>query len=450
MCSVKKIKILVVFTGISVLVVVFFIARSREEDKKFINLVKINDSLQYQRFLDSYPRGKHADEVKARIRQLDAEENACKEDTINSYREILRKYPQGRLENYAPLRIKYLEHFQSMATPKTVKIIITLMKAGMESELKKYGDNFWSDTKKIFEAVGVKVVDSNADKFDSQLLINVNGTADGATYTPQNYTGSTKFLYTAADISGEIVFRTGRKSINKSFSGKADKPETVAGSSMFDQEREAPFSTAYFKSNYISRILEIVDEVYGLESYVQCFVNLWDKRNMEEAIVDKGSPVVDYLVGHLKDKDAWRVIRIVDVLGKIGDKRAVDNLIIFLQNRELRVGQADVDKARRDSLDRSASKYPDHQIVVLDPVLNSKITLKAAIIRALGLIGDRRAVGVIASALEDNAVKNEAADALALITKEGLLKGDGNSESQDVSKWQKWWKDNMADYQAKK
>ncbi len=439
----KKTKVFIALIGLGAFVIVSFYARRQGEEKKFISVIMRNELFPYQKFLDSYPRSKHAGEIKARIQQIETEEETYKEDTIDSYGDLLRKYPKGRLANYASLRIKYLEHFQNSGTPKTIEIIIEPMEEEIERELKRYSNNLWSDTKEIFEAVGVKVVSANVDKRDSTLHIKVKGKADGATYISKNYAGSAQFLYTGADISGEIVFQTGNKVINKGFSGREDKPDTIAGSSMFDQEGEAPFSSAYLQSNFIPQVLGIVDEVYGLESLVQCFLRFPGDRNMEEAIVNKGSPVVDYLVDYLKDGNLWRVNKVVEVFGKTGNTRAVDYLIPLFLDRELYLDEDDIARARKDSLDRFAYKRPDQEIIIADPVLSQKFSLRFEIIRALGALGDRRAVELLASALEDNFLKNDAAEALSLITKESFLEDEGG---QDVSKWQEWWKDNKANY----
>ena len=403
----KKATVLIAIIVICIFSLMFF--RGQSEKKAFKTAIRKSETISYQRFLQSYPRGKYADTVKARIQQIEMEETAFKEDTIESYKELLRQYPESKQSNYALNRIEYLNRFKNLNVPMTLKISIE----SLEGDWKSLGNKLTIDLQNIFNCVGVKVVKGNDDKPESKLLIKAKSSAYGATYRPENYVGSSKFLYTGASVSGKIVFKADNKIIEKSFSGSTDTPKKIVGTSVFDSKSEAPFRAAYSNSDLMLQVLEIVDEVYGLESLAQCFVGL-DNRYVEEAIFNKGRPLVDYLLDYLNDGNLWRVSIVVKVLGKIGDTKATEPLVRLLQDEELYVSENDVAKAREYSSHKAAHKLPLGQVITQDPILYPKVSLRKTIVRALGALSDKRAFDALVNCFknEKELVRLDAIDAL--------------------------------------
>ena len=54
-----------------------------------------------------------------------------------------------------------------------------------------------------------------------------------------------------------------------------------------------------------------------------------DDKGALKALIEIGEPAVDSLIYSLKDKCSGARMRASEALGRIGDKRAVDSLILF-------------------------------------------------------------------------------------------------------------------------
>ncbi|MDR0437929.1 MAG: protein kinase [Bacteroidales bacterium] len=74
---------------------------------------KRRDSIPYyQKYLDKYPDGIHAEEAKTRIKEELAWEEAKRQDKIPSYRDYLKKYPEGKYVKAAETRIVEIEEIE--------------------------------------------------------------------------------------------------------------------------------------------------------------------------------------------------------------------------------------------------------------------------------------------------------------------------------------------------
>ncbi len=189
------------------------------------------------------------------------------------------------------------------------------------------------------------------------------------------------------------------------------------------------------------------------------------------ALTKIGKPAVEFLIVALNNED-WHVQRYaVEILGNIGDTRAVKPLTAALKDKNWFV-QEDAIRALQKITGQNLMKCQRGKPAI-EPLINAirdkgenlrirseatkalgKIkdtcavepliaflenqdmffTLREDIVEALGEIKDSRAIRPLISALNGLFTKDEAAEALRKIT--------GMNFGKDKAKWQWWWKQN--------
>jgi len=200
------------------------------------------------------------------------------------------------------------EQIDAFRTAKTVRIVVNQSYGEAEGVSLPFEDT----AKKFLEYAGLRVV-SATENYDLMLKIEAEGQALGANY---QYAG---WLYTGASLSGSISLEAqGVPAYRKSFSGRVSPP-TVTGFRS-KSPADAPFrvvsisggvtrSTFHEHGSFVSKIAEIVGEVYSADSLISALKdeNSDVRGGAAEALGDIKDPqAVEPLIAALKDED-WTV-----------------------------------------------------------------------------------------------------------------------------------------------
>ncbi len=264
-------------------------------------LEKINTIQACEDFLKRYPQETLADlpdKVALKLEELYFE-RAQSIMTIPAYEGFLNRYSQGSLADKTRLRIEklYNERHPAFRHTRTVKIIVKQS----YGEAKDVSPPFEAVAQKLVKYAGLSLVGADAKGYDVTLKIQARGNAMGASYIGRSRLDG--YQYSGAFLSGMITLEIpGIHTYKKTFKAEIKPPSEIKGG--FPAPSDAPFHSAYLKSEFLVKMLEIMGKFYG--------------------------PAC--LCAALKDEDYYVLQRAARVLGEIKDRQAVEPLIATLDN----------------------------------------------------------------------------------------------------------------------
>ncbi len=442
----------------------------------------------YQEFLKENPESNYAEKAKERIMELRYAQ-AAKENTIPSYQKFIQDYPEGKLTDDALSRLNKLtrqEQIKAFRSVKTVRIVVNQSYEKAKDVSLPFED--W--TGKLLTNAGLKVVGSEAKRYDAVIRIRARGKPLGAVYSLERYE------YAGASLSGTISIEIPNiPSYEEPFRSIIEPPDKIGSARL--SASDAPFWEAFrAQDSFLPKIFEIMGAYFGNKPLIeaikdgsmkvtlmpgvslenikdsrdikQLIASLRDERqgtNVADALVKIGKPAVRPLIAALKDKNREvqknaaralgeikdrqavkpliavldeedRVFRkiVVEALGRIKDPRAVETLIFILGNK-------DEDEDTKWEAAAALGRMKDSRSVeaLITALKDRSKDIRAVTAAALGEIKDTQAVEPLIRALrdKDESVRRNAAAALKKIT--------GEDFGEDHKEWKKWWKKNKTD-----
>ena len=171
----------------------------------------------------------------------------------------------------------------------------------------------------------------------------------------------------------------------------------------------------WWRRRYVAKALGEIGDPRAVKPLIALLDYSYDREGVHEAaaqaLINIGALAVEPLVATLKNKSS---LVVVEVLGKIGDSRAVEPLISILKDEN-----SDVRKTAAEAF----GEIGDPQAVepLIDALEDKDWGVRLAAVRALGKIGDRRAMESLLLALkeEEELVRKAAAEALRQLGWEG-------------------------------
>lgn len=146
---------------------------------------------------------------------------------------------------------------------------------------------------------------------------------------------------------------------------------------------------------------------------------------VSDELAKTGPAAVPQLIAALTDKDGYVRSAAAEALGKIGDARAVDPLIAAMQYRDEQVYEDAEDAEARLNAALALGKIGDLRVVseLLDAASGGDLQLASYAIDALGMLGDARAIPTLIDALQihDQDVPKSACNALIRMATPAVL-----------------------------
>lgn len=461
-------------------------ARSNIIKLYFEKAQSINTPKAYENFLERYPKGQLADKARSKIQELFLEE-AVSINTIPAYEEFLNKYPKGLFTEEARLRMEKLikARHPDFRKTKTVKIIVK-QSYGVAVDV---SFPFEEMAKEFCEYAGLKVVGTAAKDYDVAFRIQARGQAEGASYWDIRYK-SKNYQFSGARISVTISLKVpGIPAYTKSCKGFVS-PAKKLKDFVYSNPSSAPFHQALINSGFYPQILKVMQRLYGLNTLVLAMKNY---RMAEDLIVRKGKAAVELLITALKHRDEIIRNQAASALGKIEDSRAIEPLsntlkedkVVFVRETAVKALEKikdvstivplvfalkDEDPGVRNkalnALDKLNWKPKNNDERVMFYICKGKTgnlveigkaavepliailthpdeTVRDRAVSALGEIKDSRAIQPLLTVMKskDRNFQWLVAEALTKIT--------GKFFSDDLRKWQNWWKKNKKKYLKK-
>ena len=190
----------------------------------------------------------------------------------------------------------------------------------------------------LLGAAGVGVVGADAARFDATLRIVAQGRALGYFY----FDGVEGYLFTGADLAGEIVFTApGLPEWRTPFAARRPPPLKVSLNFGYQNPANAPFLQVFNAStSFVARMMAVVGTAYGAAPLVA--VLDWGepvaRMFAARALGDVRDPAAaDALIVLLTDRDPALRREAAWSLGRLGDRRAAPALIAALNDSDLDV-----------------------------------------------------------------------------------------------------------------
>ncbi len=298
----------------------------------------------------------------------------------------------------------------------------------------------------------LEVVGLDVEEFDLTIKIKARGEALSAYYLDSE---ARVPIYTGASLSGSIELEIqGMPPYTKTFKEVVDPERDLSAyseSEIFEliNPSQAPFEHYELVISFMSKILEITGEIYGIDGIMaaqkktslipEIQMSYFDtyefQESAKEALKNMEDRAIEPLIAALNDKKKKARMFAAEVLGEIKNPRAVEHLITALgdKNHQVRVKTVEALGKIKDP------RAVEHLIAALKD-LNSEIRLKA--IEALGKTKEPSAVELLIGALKDEEVQRSIVVVLKELT--------GNYFGFDQEKWHKWWEENKDTYLKKK
>jgi len=255
-----------------------------------------------------------------------------------------------------------------------------------------------SNVERLFNFAGLEVVPPNSGIPDAVMTIRLRGRALGEKYSDGNY------YYSGASITGNISLKALDNPEEKtSFAGKIDPPPSLMlmkkAKEAYSQPSEAPFDKALRNSTFGRKIIDLMHDSFGIgfltasllfhETYgfiVKDISNKW--LSLGAAALD---PLTDTMINGKKSRVRKRA---AEILGLIGDTRAVPALIKTLQ---------DEDRYVRIAAAAALGKTKDSRAVIYLMKIVEKMKWKESntAAQALQSIRDPRSISSMVTALKD-------------------------------------------------
>lgn len=129
----------------------------------------------------------------------------------------------------------------------------------------------------------------------------------------------------------------------------------------------------------------------------------WNTNHrVADELAQIGPPAVPRLIAALTDKDGYVRSAAAEALGSVGDGRAVESLIVAMQYRDTQVYEDDEDAEARLNATLALGKIGDLRALseLLDVASGKDLQLASYAIDALGMLGDTRAIPRLIGALQ--------------------------------------------------
>jgi hypothetical protein len=254
-----------------------------------------------------------------------------------------------------------------------------------EEPYQKVSLPFEEVAKSLMEYAGLKIIDLSADAYDVHLIVEARGKIIDMKTKAQNAYGYLLpvTVFTGAELSGTIsLTKQGLEPYKKEFSGKRTWgwiEVVVDGASVRgDNTRvDNAINGIFYKDAFMKELCEMIVSVFNLDP-------------------------VEFYLEVFKDMNDNICCAAAQILGKIGDSRAAEPLILGM---------------------KSISEYH-----------------RPALVEALGELGDSRAIEHLIPFLRGQ--HRPALKALEKLT--------GQEFGRDRKKWKKWWKENQEKFLKKK
>jgi len=296
---------------------------------------------------------------------------------------------------------------------------------------------------KYFVHAGATVAEQSKPS-DAIIRITCIGKPSGANYKGQ-------FLYTGGTLSGTISMELpGVAPIIRNFKDESEPYPVMRMDFAYKYIQPSAFTFASGIREYNRQIALLVGELFGAKGLAQAISD--PDLNIKTAAIDalgklKDPSSVDVLIEALGDTEALSVA--VIALGEIGDPRAVEPLLIILGVAldPRRATSNDSHIKTVEDLGNFVAQFPKWNAIqalgkigdprAVDPLIvllrDTQFAIRWRSAEALGRIRDRKAVSPLIAALDDpeKLVREHALKALEHIS--------GKSFGRKGKKWQEWW-----------
>jgi len=367
-----------------VLLCFFVFISCSSEKKRWENAESENNIAAYEVYLKQYPEGKYADNANARIEEL-IWQSTLEDNSINGHEAYLKQYPEGKYADSAKVKLKEM-YYRAAESENTI--------SAYEEFLKKHSDSEFADDARS----RLNILKKELSKWEqAQRVDTIRAYWQFIVKNPQS-----QYVENAnAKISEYEANKRRRDTLDKSKKEKirAEKVEPLiaalrgnSNTTARDEEAKVdPLTAARRKISNNTIRYEAAKELG----------DIGDKRAVEPLIVA------------LRDEYDRVQKEAAIALGKLGDKRAVMPLIVAMDlEEELKRGK---DKrwfflryAARSLGQIGDNRAVEALIVLLkmdkngESFISNEKHIDSVAAIALGNIGDERAVEPLIASLKDD------------------------------------------------
>ena len=187
----------------------------------------------------------------------------------------------------------------------------------------------------LFRVAGVRVVGPDATDYDATLTISARGRAIGNFY----FDGPEGYLFTGAELSGEIVFAApGLPEWRTQFAGRRLPPVNLSVNLGYENPTNAPLLEIFnAPTSYVARMITVIAKAYGAAPLIAVLDRdkPTDRVFAARALGDLRDPAVtDALIALLAGRDPALRREAAWSLGRVGDSRAAPALIAALDDSD--------------------------------------------------------------------------------------------------------------------
>jgi hypothetical protein len=196
------------------------------------------------------------------------------------------------------------------------------------------------DTETLLKYAGISLVTNNNESHNAIMKMQCRFISFGAYYKPEKG-GAITYRYSGAKVSGTMSFKKDDIMVyNKTFTGKVDIPYEITD--MYRLKVEAPYMDALENAKYGSHLTKMIADLFGTKALIRSMINAiccYSRfgEDINHTLIAIGPPIVPDLIDTIKKEWLNNLIcgldikiNIVEIFGKIKDKRAVPILIDLL------------------------------------------------------------------------------------------------------------------------
>ncbi len=217
----------------------------------------LNTRQDYEKYLKKYPNGKHAKEAQSIVEKMEFK-RVSDMDTIKAYEDFISSYPKGELRKDAESRLESMlnQRHPLLKDAKTIKLVLEESLPG-EATLQSEFENV---VKILTDLAGIRLLDSEAEKADLELYIQIKGGAKAAQYNIGK-------RYTGAWLKGTILLKRNGTVLHKRyFSGSVEpyRSHLFFGSkpAAISLPQDAPFSEV-FDDDFLPLFIDLMIDYFG-------------------------------------------------------------------------------------------------------------------------------------------------------------------------------------------
>jgi hypothetical protein len=190
----------------------------------------------------------------------------------------------------------------------------------------------------LLRVAGVRVVGPDATQYDATLTISARGRAIGNFY----FDGPEGYLFTGAELSGEIVFTApGLLAWRTQFAGRHLPPANLSINLGYENPANAPLLKIFnTPTSYVARMMTVIATAYGAAPLIAVMdrdtptARVFAARALGDL---RDSAATDALIVLLTDQDPALRREAAWSLGRIGDRRATPALTAALDDFDIDV-----------------------------------------------------------------------------------------------------------------